>query len=274
MLNFQIDEQNSLYYVHYSPTPLKDTTIVFLNPLTGDTQIWENMISPTIREQGYGTISFNYRGQTNSPFSPGLELDSTVIVNDTLNLLENIQSEKVILCGLSIGGLFAIEAFLTGNIKSRIAGLILINTLRKDSARLRWINDALVRCAEVGGLQLFRDLFVPLLFSEDWLLKNRSVFLTQEPYTPLATSEGHHNLLRNGCFSNWDQPYEKLELPVFVITGMQDRIFLDISDLNQLVERIPQCKHIMMRESGHLIPAEQPLQLTKYLLQFAEEVSS
>ena len=44
-------------------------------------------------------------------------------------------------------------------------GLVLINTLRVDNPRLEWINDAVVRAAETGGLDLLRDLFAPLLFN-------------------------------------------------------------------------------------------------------------
>ena len=44
--------------------------------------------------------------------------------------------------------------------------------LRRDGPRLKWIGDALVRAVEVGGLDLFRDLFLPLLVNEKWLDDN------------------------------------------------------------------------------------------------------
>ena len=84
-------------------------------------------------------------------------------------------------------------------------GLILINTLRRDGPRLRWISDALVRAAETGGLNLFRDLYLPLLMTEKWLRENRSSFLLSNPdYTPLATDSGHFKLLSEaGRKSDW-----------------------------------------------------------------------
>ena len=56
-------------------------------------------------------------------------------------------------------------------------GLVLINTLRKDSPRLNWVNDAVVRVFETGGGDLLKDLYSPLLMNEDWHLDhNRSLF--------------------------------------------------------------------------------------------------
>lgn len=274
MSDYQIDEQNSIFFTHHPPVLPEDTTVMFLNALTGDTTMWENTIAPALRSEGYGTISFNYRGQTNSPFSTDINLDANLIVEDTLRLLQFIQPQKVIFCGLSIGGLYAIQAYLSGRSDSEVNGLVLINTLRRQSVRLDWINDALVRCAEVGGLQLFRDLFVPLLFNEDWQANNRDGFLTTVPYTPLERTEGHYNLLKNAGSTNWNQPYEELNLPVLAITGLQDRVFLDLANVEELIRRMPQCSHKTMPNCGHMIPAEQPLQLTEQLLQFTSEVGS
>jgi 3-oxoadipate enol-lactonase len=178
------------------------------------------------------------------------------------------------LCGLSIGGLFAAQSWLAGLPKIETAGLVLINTLRRDGPRLRWIGDALVRCAEVGGLEFFRDLYITLLFNEDWHDENRDKFLTPTPYTPLTKKNGHYNLLKNASSADWDLPYEQLTLPVQVITGLQDRVFLDHHDLEHLYKRLPDARHIKFVDAAHLLPAERPVELTETLLEFAQEVSS
>lgn len=119
---------------------------------------------------------------------------------------------------MSIGGLFAARTWL----KRRVGrGLVLINTLRENNARLKWIGDALVRAVEVGGLELFRDLFLPLLVNNDWLKQNRPDFLAPDgTYTPRDAGSGHYRLpAQAGRTSDWDLPYEMLDLPTLVITG-------------------------------------------------------
>ena len=152
-------------------------------------------------------------------------------------------------------------------------GIVLINTLRRIGPRLQWIGDALVRAAEVGGLDLFRDLYLPLLMNEDWQAGNRANFLKPEPYEPLALDSGHYKLLAEaGRSGNWELPYESLNLPVLVITGLQDRVFLDLKDVDGLFARLPNARRVDMGDAGHLIPMERPEALAEALIDFAREL--
>ena len=267
-----LDESNGLFFRHAPPGAADGRTFVFFNALTGDTGMWEGVIGERLRAAGHGTLSFNYRGQTDSPFASGIALDAALIVEDTRRLLAHVQPGRAILTGLSIGGLFAARAWLTGLPGVVTEGLVLINTLRRDGTRLRWINDALVRCAEVGGLGLFRDLFVPLLFNEEWQAQHRDEFLKPGPYEPLAADSGHLNLLRHAGSADWDLPYERLDLPVLLITGLQDRVFLDPADVGRLAARLPRARRIDMPHAAHLLPAERPEALAEALSRFAGDL--
>ena len=268
----RLDEANGLFYRHAPPNSADGKTFVFFNALTGDTAMWEGVIGERLRASGYGTLSFNYRGQTDSPFAADAALCAALIVEDARRLLAHVQPGRAILTGLSIGGLFAARAWLTGLSGVDTVGLVLINTLRRDGPRLRWINDALVRCAEVGGLNLFRDLFVPLLFNEDWQAQHRDEFLKPGGYAPLAEGSGHLNLLRYAGSADWDLAYERLDLPVLVVTGQQDRVFLDLADVDRLTARMPRARRVDMADAAHLLPAERPEALAEALLRFAGEV--
>jgi len=271
MATLSLGPQDQIYYEHTSPATKDGYTFVFFNALTGDTSAWESIIGPELRKAGHGTLVYNFRGQVNSPFSPGIKLDSNLIVSDTLELLAATNPSRPILVGLSIGGLFAARTWLQGG---DALGLVFINTLRRDGPRLQWIGDALVRAVEVGGLDLFRDLFLPLLMNEDWLLSNRPAFLKQNSsYTALDPDSGHYKLLAEaGRTADWDLPYEQLTLPVLVITGLQDHVFLETDIVTELFKRLPQARRMDMPEAGHLIPGEHPDILCKALLSFAGEV--
>lgn len=271
MLN--LGPQDALYYEHTPPSGKKGCTFVFFNALTGDTGAWESIIGPGLRKAGHGTLVYNFRGQLNSPFSPDAQLDADLIVGDAMKLLDATNPVRPILVGLSIGGLFAARAWLQGGFDA--VGMVFINTLRKDGPRLQWIGDALVRAVEVGGLDLFRDLFLPLLMNEDWIRSNRSAFLKQDPsYAALDSDSGHYKLLAQaGRTADWDLPYEELSLPMLVITGLQDHVFLETEAVAELFERLPRAKRLDMPEAGHLIPGEQPEALCEALLAFAGEVN-
>lgn len=264
--------QDGLYYEHHAPAGAGKGTFVFFNALTGDTASWESVICPMLRDAGYGTLTYNMRGQTDSPFSPEVELSEKQIVADAVKLMAEVAPVRPMLVGLSIGGLFAGRSWLAG---AEAIGLVLINTLRREGPRLKWMGDALVRAVEVGGLPLFRDLFLPLLMGENWLQKNRPDFLLPDlQYTALQPDSGHYKLLSEaGRQADWDIPYDQLNLPTLVITGLQDHVFLEKDIVDSLFAAIPDARRVDMPAAGHLIPAEQPEALAEILISFAKEIS-
>lgn len=263
-----LSDGGSIYYLFHHPSVSEMPTLIFFNPLTGDTGNWEAAVAPRLREKGFGTLSFDYRGQTNSPLSMDMPLDSAIIVNDSVDLLKKLGPERPILVGLSIGGLYAARAWLEG---ANALKLVLINTLRHNGPRLKWIGDALVRAVEIGGLQLLRDLYLPLLMNEDWLAENRETFL-QDPgeYVALAPENGPYRLLAEaGPTADWDFPYERLDLPTLIVTGLQDHIFLEHNAVDELFAKLPQGKRVDMPDAGHLIPGEHPEALADCIAEFA-----
>jgi len=269
MPRFTIGPQDSLYYEEVKPKSADGKTFVFFNALTGDTGMWESVIAPLLRDAGHGTLVYNMRGQTNSPFSPPLTLSADLVVQDAVRLLNETGPERPVFVGLSIGGLFAARAWLEG---AHATGFVLINTLRKDSPRLRWINDAIVRVVEVGGADLLRDLYFQLLLNEDWLAENRADFLKADPtYTPSESHSGAYKMLAEaGRTADWNFPYEKLNLPTLVVTGLQDHVFLEELVVDDLFRRLPKGYRVDMPDAGHMIPVERPQALVKTLLDFSK----
>jgi 3-oxoadipate enol-lactonase len=255
MPEHSLGPEDGLYFDHQPPDAGGGATFVFFNALTGDTASWEAMIAPALRERGHGTLLWNYRGQKDSPFSPDLRITAARIVGDARALLSAEQPRRPVFVGLSIGGLFAARAHLEG---AECEGLLLINTLRKAGARLAWVNDAVLRAALTGGPRLIQDLFLPLLTGPDWQTANRKSFLNDEPYTPLAAGSGTARLLAAGDTADWDVPYERLRLPVTVLSGLQDRVFYDAADVAALAARMPDVVRTDLADAGHLLSMERP----------------
>lgn len=263
MATYEISEGNALYYDYTQAAAPDRTTFVFFNPLTGDTGIWQNGIAKPLIEAGHGVLVYNMRGQPDSPFSAGLDLDQALIIDDVKQLLKFLAPVQPVFVGLSIGGIFAAWAVNQG---VDCAGLVMINTLRRDGPRLRWINDAVVRLAETGGGELLRDVLSPLIMNEQWQEANREHCLGEDDYTPIDPGSGTYNLLSNARNTDWNFPYEQLTMPVLAITGMQDRVFRDPQDIDAIFKRLPNARRIDMQNAGHMIPVEQPQALLDALL--------
>lgn len=271
MQHLRIDPDNALAYVHHPPGRAGGVTFVFVNALTGKLDAWEGAIGERLRAAGHGTLSWNFRGQEGSPFGPDVALTPGLIVDDLRRLLDHVRPADPVPVGLSIGGLFAAQAVLAGQ---EARGLVLLNTLRRIGPRIAWVNDAMPKLAGAGGVRLFLDAMFPLLVGEETAAKARPGFVTDEPYEPLDPAHGHMNLMRHASAADWEIDYGALALPVLVVTGHEDRVFLDPAVVDELYARLPDARREDWTDTGHLIPQERPERLADALLAFAADLEA
>lgn len=269
MQAFELGPQDALAYVHRAPSARDGLTFVFVNAMTGDIAQWR-ALGERLAAAGHGTLAWNFRGQAGSRFAPGTRLDAPLLVDDLRRLLDGLRPTRPVLVGLSIGGLYAARAILAG---ASAEGLVLLNTLRKPGVRLDWINAAIVRVMEVAGPLLMRDLMTPLLFGPAWLAAHRAeCLLPGTRYEPLDPASGQMELLRRMGEADWDVPWERLDLPMLVVSGLQDRVFYDARDVAELFARLPRARRVDLPDAGHMLPVEVPDLLADALLAFAREL--
>lgn len=270
MAELEIDDRNAIFYLHEPPARPTAPTFVFVNALTGSTDAWESVVAVALRKLGFGTLSYNFRGQAKSRFSPGLELTPELIVDDLRLVLDRVDPARPIHVGLSIGGLFAAHAILKG---APASGLVFMNTLRKIGPRIAWINDALPLIAAHGGTRLFMDITFPLIAGPETVKAARPNFL-KGGYEPLDRDAPELNLMRNSVAADWDLPYEKLALPVLSITGRQDRVFYDAEVVDELFARLPDAEREDWDDIGHLLPLEAPARVIESLGRFGARIET
>lgn len=263
----ELGPSDGLYFEHQPPQG-DGITFVFFNALTGETAGWQAVV-PALRARGHGALLWNFRGQKDSPFADASVIGAARIVADGVTLLRSLAPARPVYVGLSIGGLFAAQAHLAG---ARCAGLLLINTLRKAGPRLAWVNAAVHRAALTGGGRLIQDLYMPLLAGPAWQAANRESFLKDEPYRPIDPASGVACLLAAGSGADWDLPYERLTMPVTVLSGLQDRVFYDAGDVAELCARLPDAVRVDLPDIGHLVSMERPQAIVDACLALAERV--
>jgi pimeloyl-ACP methyl ester carboxylesterase len=189
---------------HHEPGA-RDLTFVFVNALTGTSAMWEASIAPSLRERGYGTLAFDLPGQGASPLPAAGALTAETLTAATAGLVHALVPAKPVFVGLSIGGLFALQAHRRG---TPAAGFVLINTLRKPGPRLAWITGAVARLARLGGGRRVRDAYAPLLFAAAWLAAHRGEALTPAACEGLGADAAERRLLEAGCGADGDVAYE------------------------------------------------------------------
>jgi 3-oxoadipate enol-lactonase len=266
----QLGPGDALHVEHRPPAGEGGLTFVFVNALTGDAASWEATVAAPLRGHGHGSLLWNFRGQKDSPFSDPAAITAEGIVADARALLDAERPARPVYVGLSIGGLFALQLHLGG---APAIGLLLINTLRKPRPRLEWINAATHRAALTGGPRLIQDLMLPHLMGPAWLAANRNAFLGEAPYEGLPPDSGTARLLAAGMGAEWDVDYERVSVPVMVLSGLRDRVFYDAADVAELAVRMPKAERVDLPDFGHLIPMERPQAVVDACLALAARIA-
>ena len=265
----KIDAKNEIYYEYIDPKE-KGCTFVFVNALTGSTSTWSGEIGNKIVAKGNGYLTYNFRGQENSKFDEKIDLNTDIIVDDLCMLLEKLKLQNVILVGLSIGGLYATLALEKG---IKILGLVLINTLRKNNLRLRWINETMVNVASFGGTSLLMDFNMPVIASPTFLEKMKPNALNPDNYKGLDKNSGIFKLMKGSLTANWDIDWSRIDVPVLLMTGHYDKVFRIPSDIDEIANTIKKIERIEFPDCGHLIPIEKPNVFAEHIIKFAKKLT-
>lgn len=262
----ELDAQTAVHVIHHAPASGKQT-FVFLNSMGATTDVWESVIAPSLRATGFGTLSFDYRGQGKTLFGPDARLTPAEIIADIGTVLTRVAPVRPILVGLSIGGLFGASAILAG---ARAEGLVLINTLRKQNAQVEWINTLEERLIGLGGMPLVMDVLRPVLSGVDQLEKHRPTHLPSEGYSPWPADHPRRRLAEGVKSARWDIPWQDLALPVLVLTGLHDRLFRIQPDVDALVAQLSDARVVTYEDGGHSLQAEHPDRFVADLVAFAD----
>ncbi len=95
MLRLEIAPGESLYY-EYDEAGTRGMTFVFVNALTGNTGMWQGGIAPALRDAGFGTLCYNFRGQVETEFGDGTGLTPKLAVDDLNRLLDHLAPPRPI----------------------------------------------------------------------------------------------------------------------------------------------------------------------------------
>ena len=264
----KIDDKNEIYYEYIEPK-INGYTFIFVNALTGNTDAWNGEIGNKLTDKGNGYLAYNFRGQEKSKFDETLILDTDLIVSDLCLLLESLKPSNVVLVGLSIGGLYATLALQKG-INS--LGIILINTLRKNSLRLEWINQTMVNVARYGGTSLLMDFNMPVIASPQLLEKMKPNALNPDNYKPLDENSGIFKLMQGSLTADWNLDWSNIKVPTLIMTGHYDKVFRNPDDIDELAGLIENAERLELADCGHLIPIEKPGIFANYINDFVKKL--
>jgi 3-oxoadipate enol-lactonase len=250
--------------LHYSVEGPEDKpVIVFSNSLGTDFRMWDRLVS---RFDGrFRMVRYDKRGHGLSQGAPApYAMDDHV--GDLIGLLDHLKLDRIILCGLSVGGLIA--QGVAARQPERLSALILCDTAARIGTPEMW-NDRMA-AIEKGGIEALAD---PIM--ERWLSTG---FRADKPEEALAwrnmlvrtTADGYLGTCAAIRDTDLSESTSQIKMPVLGIVGSEDGATLP--DLVRgTIESIEGARFEIIEGAGHLPSIEKPEVMDALITGFLKE---
>lgn len=241
--------------------------IVFIHGHGFESSSWQPQLDHF--GKGYRAIAYDVRGHGMTEVATkGYTMRELAV--DLAALLDVVEVEQAVLCGLSMGGMIAMQAVV--DFPTRVAGLILADTALPEAmtpadqvlARLRAIYD--------HGLEKLAD-DVGARYYGRW-------FRETKPNFPCWWRERYvQNDLAGltGCLlAMWDRPdiaerLSVLGLPTLVMVGDEDEVTPPAA-ARRIAETIAGATLIVLPETGHIANEERPIEFNRHVQAFLDRI--
>lgn len=235
--------------------------LVLLHAFPLNRKMWQPQVEALAQGDGGEAavrriITPDYPGFGRSP-RPIAGPDIRYYAEEVLGLLDNLHLERVVLGGLSMGGYVALAAWRL--FPERIAALVLADTRPDaDPEEAKETRNAVARKVAEGGVGVLPDLQMERLLSPATLEGNpelvervRELILESSPDGVVAAL----GAMRERPDSTDLLP--KITVPVLAIGGEDDGL-CPPEVMGAMAERIPDSRHVTLKDAGHLSNLENP----------------
>lgn len=215
-------------------------------------------------------IAPDLRGHGESQATDG-EYSMELLANDCAALLDAISvTQKVVLCGLSMGG-YVTFAFLR-KYASRIAGLILTATRALPDSEIAMVNrdKALAQVQTEGETKIIEDM-LPKLFSPKTIPGNPALIEKVRKIMHSTSLEGIKGDLL-GMKSRLDSTplLSQINIPTLLLFGAEDQI-IPLDEAQSMHSAIAGSRLEIIPNAGHLLNLEQPQKFNEIMRRFLLE---
>jgi 3-oxoadipate enol-lactonase len=238
--------------------------VVFSNSLGSDLRIWDSLV-PHLREN-FKLIRYDTRGHglTEAPPPPYTIGD---LARDVVRLLDRLEIQTAIVCGLSVGGLIAQQMAIA--YPDRVRALVLCDT----GARIGTVASWEERMASVkkDGMGVLASASMERWFSEGFRSDRND---EMRGYANMVARTSVDGYLGTCCAlrdADLIQAVKSVAKPTLVLCGDQD-IATPPAMARELAGLVPNARVSLIPGAGHISCVEQPAVMAAQISEFLREV--
>jgi 3-oxoadipate enol-lactonase len=237
--------------------------LVFSNSLGSDFRTWDGVVS--CLGDRFQIIRYDKRGHglSDAP-EPPYSIDD--LSDDLAGLLDKLEIQNALLCGLSVGGLIAQRFAL--KYPDRVRALVLCDTGARIGTVESW--NQRIEIVRSGGVEAFVAPSMERWFSAAFRQKRAAEVRGYANMLRQTSVKGYLGLCAALRDADLTRAVSAITKPTLVLCGDQD--IATPPELGRtLAEAIPGARFSLIPEAAHLSSIEQPEIMAKTLMQFFKE---
>lgn len=244
--------------------------IIFLHGFPFDKSMWKGQLD--FLKDFHRSIAYDIRGFGKSTDEES-DLSMELFTDDLIQFMEELQIEKAIICGLSMGGYIALNAM--NKFPKRFAALILCDTqCIADTAEGKEKRYKTIDEIEIEGVTNFNDKFIKKVFHKD-SFRNKKELVEQLNNVVFANSE---HIIKQGLVaiaerSETCSTLNEIKVPTLILCGREDKV-TPLNESEFMDEAIKESVLHVIDKAGHVSNLEQPDEFNKHLLRFLTVVNN
>jgi 3-oxoadipate enol-lactonase len=242
--------------------------ILFVHGFPYDHSMWKVQIEEFSKD--HFCISYDIRGLGESLPGDG-QYTMESFVDDLEIIMDELNLEQPVLCGLSMGGYISLRAL--ERMPEKFSAVILCDTRAEaDNNEGKLKRAAAIKRINLEGLAPYLQDFMITCFS-DYYKKNH-----QEDLQAIIQKSSRFDTLGvKGCLiamlSRTDTvgALEKIEMPILLIFGEEDAL-TPPADMRAVFQKIEQGEFVEISRAGHMSPIENPIDVNKAIREFLKKL--
>jgi 3-oxoadipate enol-lactonase len=249
--------------------PERGAPIVFLHPFPCNRSLWKTQIQ--LLEKDFRLYAYDQRGLGESeggksPFS------FEFFVDDLFAFLDHWKIEKVILCGLSMGGYVALRAIERS--PERVQGLVLCDTRSEaDSNEAKLKRAAGVRLVMKEGVAGYAETFLKSALTAATLSNESAIVQTVRQMITQNSPEGiAAALVALASRTDTTANLPNIKVPTLIMVGDSDTVTPPAA-AESMKTAIPGARLEVIPKAAHLSNLENPSVFNSALLRFLQSLS-
>jgi pimeloyl-ACP methyl ester carboxylesterase len=244
--------------------------ILFIHGFPFDKSMWQPQLDFFISIQR--VIAYDIRGFGKST-AGAEEISISLFADDLIGLMDVLQIDKAVVCGLSMGGYILLNAI--SRYPERFEAIILSDTqCIADSTEVKVKRNKTIQQLETGGLKDFADVFVKNIFCQDSLSDKiiqveeiKKVILSTDTLTLTRTLNAIAQR-REMCSS-----LKEIKVPSLILCGKEDTI-TPPEQAQFLQCNIANSRLYSIEKAGHMSNLEQASEFNQHLANFISDLEN